>query len=214
MYELVLARRRDGRQTGVVPRCGAPWRQLEGKHGRAPRGGSKARPRPRHRTAASTEARKNINIRHRAFCGMGTAPLGRGWSVAVPGDRYEGDRPALEQQIGDVRAGRDVRRGFVNARRTLAFRTRRPTGQPATAAGQTGPRWAATRRRATRRKPATRDERPGAYGEDDAPGRCPGPATAFQLPCRGRVRVPPGRHRLDEPAIVSRGQARRVPSKS
>ena len=27
----------------------------------------------------------------------------------------------------------------------------------------------------------------------------PGPTIALQLPCRGRVRVPPGRHRLDEP---------------
>jgi hypothetical protein len=125
------------RQLEEETRPRAPWR-------------SKARPRPRHRTAASTGSPKNNKyqaIGHSA--GWGTAPLGRGWSEGLcRATRYEGDRPALEQQIGDVRAGRDVRRGFVNARADTRIPDAPADRQPATAAGQTGRGGPPTRRRA------------------------------------------------------------------
>jgi hypothetical protein len=125
------------------------------------------------------EARRTIGIRPSGIPRDGAQPHWDGGRIsgAVPGGpavRVTG--PALEEQIGDARAGRDVRRGFVNARPDSHFgRTGRR--QPATAAGQTG---RGGRRRGfaqTRRKPATAGRaarRPP--GEERAPG--PSPCTA------------------------------------
>ncbi len=87
---------------------------------------------------------------HRTFGGMGgTAPLGQGSGAVPGGPALRGTGPALEEQIGDARAGRDGRRGFVNARPDSHSAR---AGRPATChrRGSDRPQWAPAGRRAKR----------------------------------------------------------------
>jgi len=100
---------------------GTVWRGCGGgygKHGRAPAAkGRGARPRSRHRTAASTGSpKKQWGSGHRAFREMGTAPVELGArSAGLCGrPRCEGDRAGPGRANSDGVGGRDGKRGFVN----------------------------------------------------------------------------------------------------